>query len=394
MTVNYWLVVPAAGTGQRSGAGEPKQYRLLADRSMLEWSLRPFAADPRCLGLSLALAVGDDRGLKLAAALGFKTVLIAAGGAQRCHSVLQALDALVSQAQATDWVLVHDAARPLVRSADIDELLKACAATDDGGLLAQPVSETVKRGVGISVSGTEPRDNLWRAQTPQMFRFGRLRAALKAAIDTNRLPTDEAQAMEWVGANPRLIAGSPQNFKVTLPEDFQLADSILTAQAGAGMLAMRTGMGFDVHAFGEGNHVMLGGVKITHDRGVVAHSDGDVLLHALCDALLGAAALGDIGVHFPDSDPRWRGAASALFVSEVMRLLAARGLRPVHADLTLLSEAPRVGPHRAAIVARVAELLGLATTAVNLKATTTERLGFIGRQEGLAAQAVVTVIPV
>ena len=324
------------------------------------------------------------------AGMGFKRVLTAPGGVERCHSVLQALEVLAAQAQAGDWLLVHDAARPLVLPADIAKLLAVCSAAGAGGLLAQRVTETVKRGAGERVARTELREDLWRAQTPQMFRLGELRAALRSAIDSGRLPTDEAQAMEWAGAQPLLVDGSAHNIKVTLPEDFALAETLLAAR-GAGRGNMRTGFGIDVHAFGAGDHVMLGGVRIAHDHGVLAHSDGDVLLHALCDALLGAAALGDIGVHFPDSDPRWRGAASALFVTEVMRLLAQRGLRPVHADLTLLSEAPRIGPHRESILARVAELLGLPASAVNLKATTTEKLGFIGRGEGLAAQAVVTV---
>jgi 2-C-methyl-D-erythritol 4-phosphate cytidylyltransferase/2-C-methyl-D-erythritol 2,4-cyclodiphosphate synthase len=390
MAVTYWLVVPAAGAGRRSGAAEPKQYRSLAGDTLLERSLRPFALDPRCVGLCIALGGGDTQGPPLVAAMGFKRVLTAAGGAERCHSVLQALDLLAAQAQAGDWVLVHDAARPLVAAVDIDALLANCSAAGAGGLLAQRVTETVKRAAGERVARTESREDLWRAQTPQMFRLGELRAALRTAIDGGRLPTDEAQAMEWAGAQPLLIAGSAHNIKVTLPEDFALAESLLAAR-GAGRGTMRTGFGIDVHAFGAGDHVMLGGVRIAHDRGVVAHSDGDVLLHALCDALLGAAALGDIGVHFPDSEPRWRGAASARFVTEVMRLLAQRGLRPVHADLTLLSEAPRIGPQRAEIVARIAELLGLSASDVNLKATTTEKLGFIGRKEGLAAQAVVTV---
>ncbi len=388
----YWLVVPAAGTGQRSGADKPKQYRNLLGRPLLEWALRPFAADARCRGVALALASGDQLGATLAAELGFSRVMIAAGGAERCHSVLNALQTLSSEAATGDWVLVHDAARPCVTRSEIDALLAACSVAGSGGLLALPVSDTVKRSAGDKVLKTVPRAGLWRSLTPQMFRLGELQAALQAALAAGRLPTDEAEAMEATGATPLLVPGSASNLKVTRAGDFALAAAALGAQPGLpARTSMRTGFGTDVHAFGAGDHLMLGGVRVPHDQGVVAHSDGDVLLHALCDALLGAAGLGDIGMHFPDSDPRWRGAASAGFVKETLRLLQARGLRPVNADLTLLAEAPRIGPHRAAIVANIAALIELAAEDVNLKATTTEGLGFVGRREGIAANAVVTL---
>ncbi len=234
-----------------------------------------------------------------------------------------------------------------------------------------------------------PREGLWRALTPQMFRLDALLAALEQAAVQQRMPTDEAQAMEWAGGAPLLVPGAPSNVKVTTASDLGLAQSILYAR----LPQMRIGSGIDIHAFGPGDHVMLGGVRIDHTHGVVAHSDGDVVLHALCDALLGAAALGDIGQHFPDSDPRWRGAPSSRFVETVMEMLAARGLRVVNADITLLAQAPRIGPHRVAIASRVAQLLALSTDAVNVKATTTEGLGFVGRSEGLVAQATVLVGP-
>jgi 2-C-methyl-D-erythritol 2,4-cyclodiphosphate synthase len=216
-----------------------------------------------------------------------------------------------------------------------------------------------------------------------------LRRALQRAHESGREPTDEAQAVEWLGEAPRLIAGEPGNIKITTPADLALAGALL-AQGGSRM-DFRTGSGFDVHAFGPGDAVMLGGVRIPWRQGVVAHSDGDVLLHALTDALLGAAGLGDIGQHFPDSDPRWRGADSTQFVRHATQLLAGRGWRVVNADLTLLAEAPRISTHRDAIRAAVAAALGVDADAVNLKATTTEKLGFLGRGEGLAAQAVVLI---
>jgi 2-C-methyl-D-erythritol 2,4-cyclodiphosphate synthase len=276
-----------------------------------------------------------------------------------------------------------------VTRADIDALLAGCMHDAVGGLLAAPVADTLKRGDDSRrVLKSPPREGLWRALTPQMFRLGPLRRALQAARDAGREPTDEAQALEWQGEAPRLVMGDAGNLKITTSADLALAAALLSRGAA---MDFRTGSGFDVHAFGPGDAVMLGGVKVPHRQGVVAHSDGDVLLHALTDALLGAAGLGDIGQHFPDSDPQWRGAASTQFVRHAVQLLEARGWRVVNADLTLLSEAPRIAAHRAAIRASIAAALGAEVECVNLKATTTEKLGFVGRAEGLAAQAVVLI---
>jgi 2-C-methyl-D-erythritol 2,4-cyclodiphosphate synthase len=287
-------------------------------------------------------------------------------------------------------VLVHDAARPCITRAEIDALLDACAAEAAGGLLAAPLADTLKRADDAGrVAATPPRDGLWRALTPQMFRLGLLRQALRAANDAGREPTDEAQAVEWLDESPRLVAGSAGNIKITTAADLTIAAAQLAPQGA--VMDLRTGSGFDVHAFGPGDAVVLGGVRIPWTQGVKAHSDGDVLLHALTDALLGAGGLGDIGQHFPDTDPRWRGADSTQFVRHAMDLLAAQGWRLLNADLTLLAEAPRINPHRAAIVECIAAALGVAREQVNLKATTTEKLGFLGRAEGLAAQAVVLI---
>jgi 2-C-methyl-D-erythritol 4-phosphate cytidylyltransferase/2-C-methyl-D-erythritol 2,4-cyclodiphosphate synthase len=387
--LRYWLVVPAAGTGQRVGADRPKQYLQIAGRSLLEWSVSEFARDPRCAGVVLALAPGDPYWPAIRSRLELR-VIEAPGGAQRCDSVRNALATLQPQAAAGDWVLVHDAARPCVTRGEIDALIGAAQGHPCGGLLAAPLADTLKRqGDGAAVAATVPRGGLWRALTPQMFRLDALLAALERAAAEQRVPTDEAQAMEWAGGAPLLVPGALSNVKVTTASDLGLAQSILFSR----LPQMRIGSGIDIHAFGPGDHVMLGGVRIAHTHGVVAHSDGDVVLHALCDALLGAAALGDIGQHFPDSDPRWRGAPSSRFVEAAMEMLAARGLRVVNADVTLLAQAPRIGPHRATIAARVAQLLSLSTDAVNIKATTTEGLGFVGRSEGLVAQATVLVGP-
>jgi len=300
--------------------------------------------------------------------------------------VLRGLAALAGRAAPDDWVLVHDAARPCLARADLAALIDVLAPGVDGAVLGTPLVDTIKREHSGQVADTVDRRGLWRALTPQAFRIAALREALEAAEAEGFTVTDEAQAMERRGAAPRLIAGSPFNIKVTQPEDLDAAARILGSRGGT---QMRIGSGFDVHAFGPGNFVTLGGVRITHQSGVIAHSDGDVVIHALCDALLGALGQGDIGQHFPDSDPRYRGADSRVFLREVAARVREAGLRVLNADITVLAESPRIGAHRAAMAANLAADLGVDSGQVNIKATTTERLGFIGRGEGLAAQAVV-----
>ncbi len=385
--MRYWLIMPAAGSGRRFGAAVPKQYLELAGRKVIEHALAPFLADARCQQIVVALDPLDTqfRNLPLAAD---PRIRVVAGGAQRCDSVRNAVAAIA--AADDDWVLVHDAARPCLGRADLDALLASLADDAVGGLLAAPQADTLKRAdQSRRIADTPSRESLWRALTPQMFRLRPLREALLGAHLSEREPTDEAQAMEWAGHAARLVPGRPDNLKVTSPADLALAAAVLSQENGT--MSFRVGSGFDVHAFGPGDGVMLGGVKVPWTHGVVAHSDGDVLLHALTDALLGAAGLGDIGQHFPDSDPRWRGAASSQFVAHALRLLAGDGWRVVNVDLTLLAEAPRVAAHRTAICQSVATALGVPLSCVNLKATTTEKLGFIGRSEGLAAQAVALV---
>jgi 2-C-methyl-D-erythritol 4-phosphate cytidylyltransferase/2-C-methyl-D-erythritol 2,4-cyclodiphosphate synthase len=385
--MHYWLVMPAAGSGRRFGGATPKQYLELGGRRLIEFAMAPFLADARCLGVVVALDPADQFFSSLPMASDPRVRRVC-GGDRRCDSVLAALAALDAADDAC--VLVHDAARPCITRADIDALLQAVAGEPAGGLLAAPLADTLKRGdSGSHVQQTPPRKDLWRALTPQMFRLGLLREALRQALGAGREPTDEAEAVEWLGHTPRLVAGSASNLKVTTRADLQLAAAVLGQ--GVQTMGYRTGSGFDVHAFGPGDAVMLGGVRIPWHAGVMAHSDGDVLLHALTDALLGAAGLGDIGQHFPDTDPQWRGADSTQFVHHAVQLLAARGWQVVNADLTLMAEGPRIARHREAIRASMAAALGLATDAVNLKATTTEKLGFLGRAEGLAAQAVVLI---
>jgi 2-C-methyl-D-erythritol 4-phosphate cytidylyltransferase/2-C-methyl-D-erythritol 2,4-cyclodiphosphate synthase len=276
-----------------------------------------------------------------------------------------------------------------LNAADLGALLDAVDAgggretTSVGAVLAAPIVDTVKRELADHVA-TVDRQGLWRALTPQVFAFAALRHALREAALAGVTVTDEAQAVERMGLHPALVPGSPFNVKVTRAADLDLAAAILKMTEGT---PMRVGQGFDVHAFGEGDHVMLGGVRISHTKAVVAHSDGDVVIHALCDALLGAMGDGDIGQHFPDSDPRYRGADSRVFLRAVAARMQSAGLKLINADVTVLAEAPRIAAHRAAMAANLSADLGTSARLINIKATTTERLGFIGRGEGLAALA-------
>ena len=389
-----WAIVPAAGRGERFASSAspsiPKQYTPLLGRSVLEWSLRALLAEPRIQGIVVVLAAGDAHWAEIARSLDSPKLLTTIGEAHRQDSVMNGLEYLAPTAQADDWILVHDAARPCLRAGDLSALCDALennprsAAADIGGVvLAAPIVDTIKRELPHGLE-TVDRTGLWRALTPQVFAYAALRKALNYAAADKLAVTDEAQAMERMGIRAALVPGSPFNIKVTRSEDLALADAILKMRESS---QMRIGQGVDVHAFGAGDHVVLGGVRIAHAQGIIAHSDGDVVIHALCDALLGAMGDGDIGQHFPDSDPRYRGADSRVFLRVVAQRMKSAGLRLVNADITVLAEAPRIGAHRSAMAANLAQDLQVAATAINIKATTTERLGFIGRKEGLAAMA-------
>jgi len=395
-----WAIVPAAGRGSRFASAEhpPKQYAPLLGATVIEWSMAALIAESRIAGIVVALAADDPHWPAVAAALDTSKVVTTLGGANRQESVMNGLAALASRAAADDWVLVHDAARPCLTAAEVAALIDAAGGVDsaavgasNGVLLAAPVVDTVKRERGGIAVDTVDREGLWRALTPQMFAFAALKQALEDAARAGIAVTDEAQAMERLGLPATLVRGSPFNIKVTRAEDLSLAETILSGASRPIMEnnQMRIGQGFDVHAFGSGDHVILGGVRIDHPRGIVAHSDGDVVIHALCDAVLGALGAGDIGQHFPDSDPRYRGADSRVFLREVAAMVRAAGLEVVNADLTVMAEAPRIAKHRAAMAANLAEDLGVPAGRINVKGTTTERLGFLGRGEGLAASAAV-----
>ncbi len=374
-------LVVAAGRGSRAGGAVPKQYRRLGAWPVLRWSLMRFLNHPRVDGVCVVMNP-DDRPLYDEATRGLDLLPPVPGGATRQESVYRGLESLAPISPR--HVLIHDAARPFVDDAIIDRTLDALA-TASGAIAAVPVADTLKRGADGLITGTVERTGLWRAQTPQAFRFTDILSAHRAAIGAEL--SDDAAVAERAGLAVALVAGSEANGKLTTEDDIRRA-----AQFASALMEPRTGTGYDVHAFGPGDHVWLCGVKVSHTQALVGHSDADVALHALTDAVLGAIGDGDIGQHFPPSDPRWRGAASAQFLAHAAGLVAARGGRITHVDVTIICERPKIGPHRARMVARLAEILGIEAARCSVKATTTEGLGFTGRGEGIAAQAVATVL--
>ncbi len=374
-------LIVAAGSGRRFGAERPKQYLDLAGRTVLRRTVEAFRDHPAVSGLRVVIDPAC-RGLYDAAVVGLGLPEPVEGGATRQDSVLKGLERLSESPP--DLVLIHDAARPLV-DADLIAAVVAALAAHPAAIPAVPVADTLKQGRDGLVAGTTGRAGLWRAQTPQGFRFPDILAAHRAAAGLDL--TDDSAVAERAGLAVALVPGKEENFKVTTRDDLDRAARLL----GHAPDDVRTGGGFDVHRFTAGDHVTLCGVRIPHDRGLEGHSDADVGLHALTDAILGAIGAGDIGSHFPPSDPQWRGADSALFLHHAAELVRGRGGRIAHVDVTIVAERPKVGPHRAAMVARIAGILGIAPDRVSVKATTTEGLGFTGRGEGIAAQAVATV---
>jgi 2-C-methyl-D-erythritol 4-phosphate cytidylyltransferase/2-C-methyl-D-erythritol 2,4-cyclodiphosphate synthase len=363
-------LIVAAGHGARAGGGVPKQFQLLGGVPLVERARRAFAGHPAINRVVTVVAAERE------ASVAGEAVV---GGATRRESVLNGLRAV----GAARHVLIHDAARPIVPSAVIDRLLAALDAAR-GAVPVLPVADTLA-GSGETLGDVVDRSRLARVQTPQAFDFATILAAHRG-WPASEEATDDAQILRRAGHEVATVAGDPLLDKVTWPGDLALAE----ARLGAGMIT-RTGIGFDVHRLVEGEELWLGGVLIPHDKGLAGHSDADVALHAITDAILGSIAAGDIGTHFPPSDPQWRGAESGQFLQHAMSLVAVRGGTIDFIDLTIICEAPRIGPWREPIRARIAELLGLALDRISVKATTTERLGFTGRGEGIAAQAVVTV---
>lgn len=385
------VIIVAAGRGTRAaGASEkPKQYAEIGGKAVLTRSIEAFLAHPD-VHTVLAVIHPDDEDLyyTATASLGSPKLLSpVAGGSNRQQSVLAGLEALLPDAPAN--VLIHDAARPFITAPIIDRVLRAL---DDstGVLAAVPLSDTLKAEKNGEVARTISRDGLWRAQTPQAFRYAEILEAHRAAAsEAGQEFTDDASIAEWRGLDVALVLGAERNIKLTTREDFDLAALFLSG--GRKAMEVRTGTGFDVHAFEPGDQVILCGVTVPHDGKLAGHSDADVGLHALTDALLGAIGAGDIGQHFPPSDPQWKGADSSLFLSRTAGLLRESGARIVNVDVTLICERPKIGPHAAAMRARIGEILGIGAGRVSVKATTTEGLGFTGRREGIAAMASATV---
>lgn len=372
-------LIVGAGQGIRIGGDLPKQYLPVAGEIVLRRTLRAFADHPRIDAVRPVIAL-DHRPLFDEAAAGLAVLDPVGGGATRQDSVRLGLESLVELAP--EFVLIHDAARPFVDRAVIDRVLDALA-DRPGAIPALPVTDTLKRGAADgAVTATVDRAGLFRAQTPQGFRFAAILDAHRRA--TGAAMTDDAQVAESAGMAVALVAGGEDNVKLTTPEDLVRAERMFTGET-------RTGFGFDVHRFKPGDHVNLCGVRVSHEAALEGHSDADVALHALTDAILGAISRGDIGDHFPPSDPQWRGASSDAFLRHAAALMAAMGGRIVNLDVTIVCERPRIGPHRHAMIERVAAITGTAPDRVSVKATTTERLGFTGRGEGIAAQAIATV---
>ena len=370
------VIIVAAGRGSRAGGALPKQWQALAGQSVLARTVAAFAG----IGRILVVLHPDDmaRGLN---EFGGAVTLIA-GGETRSDSVRNALEAL--QGAGITRVLIHDGARPLVPREVIDRVLaaleRAVAAAP-----ALPVSDALWRGAEGRVLGAEPREGLWRAQTPQGFAYDAILAAHRSHPQT---AADDVEVALRAGLAVDIVPGAEDNLKITWAEDFARAERILEAR----QMDVRVGNGYDVHAFCDGDHVTLCGVRVAHARGLLGHSDADVGMHALTDAIYGALAEGDIGRHFPPSDPQWKGAASEIFLAHAAQLAATRGYRIANVDVTLVCERPKIGPHAAAMAQELARIVGIAPDRVSVKATTSERLGFTGREEGIASIATATLV--
>lgn len=378
--MTFSAVIVAAGSGTRAGPGQAKQWRLVAGKPVLRWSVEAFLA----AGAADIVIVTTEDGEKalpdvLAGLVGWTA---ARGGATRALSVQSGLSALAHRSN-DEPVLIHDAARPFLTGAIIDGVLKALE-TADAALPALPVADTLKRAEPGQNPATTSREHLWRAQTPQATRRATLLGAYAAWTDGE--PTDDAQVVEAAGGRVAIAPGDPLLMKLTYPEDFAMAERL----AGAARIT-RVGQGFDAHRWGPGEEVWLCGVAIKHDETLIGHSDADAGLHALTDAILGAIGEGDIGDHFPPTDPKWKAAASDQFLKHAAELVAAKGGAIINVDVTLICERPKIKPHRQAMRERLAEILSLPIDRVSVKATTTEKMGFTGRGEGLAASAVVAV---
>lgn len=383
-------LIVAAGRGVRAGGGGPKQYRNLGGRSVLSRTVGAFLAHPRVDAVRVVIHRDDDDLCQTALAdlCGHPKLLSPVhGGAERQDSVRLGLESLAGYD--ASLVLIHDAARPFIDAATISRVIDALVAAP-GAIAALPVHDTIKRatdGPEPVVGGNVPRERLWRAQTPQGFWFADILAAHRKA--EGQTLTDDAAVAETAGLSVVLVPGSPDNMKITQAEDFGMAEILLGRRAA--MFEHRTGQGFDVHQFEPGDAVTLCGVAIPHDKRLKGHSDADAAMHALTDAILGAISAGDIGDHFPPSEPKWKGAPSRIFLEKACAIVRERGGDIAQCDVTIICEEPKIKPHREAMRASLAGIMGVEVDRVSVKATTTEELGFTGRREGVAAMASATI---
>jgi 2-C-methyl-D-erythritol 4-phosphate cytidylyltransferase / 2-C-methyl-D-erythritol 2,4-cyclodiphosphate synthase len=379
--VTFHAIIVAGGSGSRSGG--KKQWMALGRKPVLDWSMEAFAE----AGAGHIVVVVPAEDFDTARARYSSMAKVVTGGTDRAGSVGNGLDALMTMADLNDAVMIHDAARPLLKYHHIKNLSEKLE-TSRAAILALPITDSLKRGDQGLITDAPSRDGLWRAQTPQAFRLGDIAEAY-STWDNSLAATDDAMIAASAGIEVALVEGDPHLHKLTYPSDFALLEAFIQQDRPA--MQTRIGQGFDAHRWGEGNSVWLCGVEIPHDKTLIGHSDADAGLHALTDAILGAAGLGDIGDHFPPTDPQWKGAPSDLFLKHAVDLVTAKGGQIVNVDITLICERPKVKPYREAMRARLSDILGIAHDRVSVKATTTETMGFTGREEGLAAQAVCTI---
>ncbi|MDC7674873.1 bifunctional 2-C-methyl-D-erythritol 4-phosphate cytidylyltransferase/2-C-methyl-D-erythritol 2,4-cyclodiphosphate synthase [Asticcacaulis machinosus] len=375
--MTFKAIIVAGGSGTRSGGR--KQWMPLAGKSVLNWSAEAFEN----AGASQVVIVVPEDDIAKARAE-FPNAVVTPGGATRAQSVQAGLKAL--QAADDDIVMIHDAARPLLTAPLIESLLSRMQSAR-AVILALPVTDSLKKTDHATITDAPPREHLWRAQTPQVFRYGDIVRAYQTWPDGQE-PTDDAIVADRAGIIVEVVEGSMRLHKLTYKEDFELLEALIMSET---QTQMRVGQGFDAHRWGDGKSVWLCGVEIPHDKTLIGHSDADAGLHALTDAILGAVGLGDIGDHFPPTDPQWKGAPSDVFLKHAVNLARQKGGRLVNVDVTLICERPKVKPHREAMRARLSEILSLPMDCISVKATTTEKMGFTGREEGLAAQAICLV---
>lgn len=382
-TTRYAAIIVAAGTGARSGQAIPKQFVMVAGKPMVRWSAETFAADPRCVALFVVIGAGQEDAAR-AALDGLDMVQCVTGGATRQISVRNGLEALEALADRPELVLIHDAARPFVPACVVDRLLDALT-ENQGAVPTLDVTDTMAAAEGTYLGAVVPRETLRRVQTPQAFHLKSILAAHRATRDD--LASDDAQLLRLHGGTVALVEGATDLNKFTYAEEFAMVGHHPPSPS----TRIAVGMGYDVHRLVPDKPLWLGGIEIAHSHGLSGHSDADAALHALTDAILGALAEGDIGQHFPPSDPQWKGAPSDRFLDFASERVRQRGGDIHSVDLTIICEAPKIGPHRSAIQLRIADILQLSPDRISVKATTTEGLGFAGRREGIAAQAIVNI---